>query len=101
MTPQALERRRHVRRAMQLPVALYAHAREDGGTRICLGRIRDASPGGIRVEINSRCDLKNGATVFVYAMPGEIHDGYGLPVEIRAEVVWLDKEGRNIGMKVE
>ena len=100
MTPEGLERRRHVRRAMELPVALYAHAREDGDKGVCLGRIRDASPGGIRVETNSRCDLKNGATVFLYAMPGEGRDDYGLPVEIRAEVVWLDEEGRNIGMKV-
>ena len=101
MTVSTTERRRHARQAMNLSVTCCHLEQSSDTSGSCLGKISDASMGGVRVQVNSDINLIVGNKLVLLVIPKEDNhtSSHELPGEIRGEVVWQNPHQRSFGLK--
>ena len=101
MTVSTTERRCHVRQAMNLSVTCCHLDRNSDTTDSSLGKIRDASMGGVRVQVNSDINLIVGNKLVLLVTPKEDNHitSHEFPGEIKGEVVWQNPHQRSFGLK--
>jgi len=101
MTVSAIERRRHVRQAMNISVTCCHLEQSTDTTGFCLGEISDASMGGVRVQVNSDINLIVGNKLVLLVTPKEDNHtpNHEFPGEIKGEVVWQNPQQRSFGLK--
>jgi len=93
------ERRNHPRRIIKLPIALFSFGDGERIGEFCFGEILDASVDGVKVILNKVCEFKVGDKFVIYAM-NQMERESVPPVEIRAVLVWQDRDSGSLGMKL-
>ncbi len=94
------ERRRHLRRPMQLPAVFVRLEGNNMPGKFFLGHIRDASIGGVKVVMKKKDQFEKGDRFLIYVYEaGKGTEEPAIPVQIKAEIVWQDSEVRTMGMK--
>ena len=94
------ERRRHLRRPMEIPAVFVRLEDNNMPGNFFLGHIRDASIGGLKVVMKKKDQFEKGDRFLIYVY--EVHktpDEPAIPVQIKAELVWQDRELHTMGMK--
>ncbi len=99
MTNEKPERRNHRRRTVELPIAILNINNQKGRQGVFLGQVRDASASGIRVVTQKFFDFNPGDEFLLYALHQQGAD-FATAIEIRAKLVWQDKNKGVLGMKV-
>ena len=95
-----IERRRYLRRPMELPAVFVSLEDNNMPGKFFLGHICDASIGGVKVVMKKKGHFKTGDKFLVYIYEaGKSTEEPAIPVQIKAELVWQDSEMRTIGLK--
>ena len=94
------ERRRHLRRPMELPAVFVRLEDNNMPGKFFLGHIRDASVGGLRMIAKKKGHFEKGDRFLIYVYEADrTPEESGVPVQLKAELVWQDRENRVLGMK--
>ena len=92
------DRRRFSRRSLERPVSFYCFD-DQGRVDWCLGMIRDAGGGGIRVRARQRVILHRGQRLTLLCMPEQEGPGQDTqPVRLQGRVAWQGGDGRDFGI---